>query len=403
MMERTVSTVGVIAVIVVAAGGIGTVGFLYMDSNQRYATLQAQFDSLMEDYDNLTTQYENLLLSYNLLQGNYDDLQTSYDDLEEDFNFTVSEYDLLYTSYNDLFDDYNILNASYSTLCNYIQNQILPIQMSNWADAARRVHLQAYFDQASSNKEWNMEYEKFCRNLVLHASGQYDAFSDISNALAQALLLGSDTMTLADDAMKVMAHARDNVWDHFPYRWSWHFTGTGAEIYGIDKIVQDCIDNIEYEWDNDITYMQSSPEWDYPKHPVETAFRKMGDCEDQAMLCAAYLERDYYVDSLIDVYYETILCLIHDDDHRDYTELYHSGLLVHIDDTAAFTAAYPSCGLWNLGSNDPYYPSYTWCFIDPTWDTPFGTEPAWLDDYIDNGMTEDVITFAICELGGAVW
>ncbi|GAG55124.1 unnamed protein product, partial [marine sediment metagenome] len=31
---------------------------------------------------------------------------------------------------------------------------------------------------------------------------------------------------------------------------------------------------------------QENPVWDYFKFPVETAFRTMGDCEDQAILDA---------------------------------------------------------------------------------------------------------------------
>ena len=94
----------------------------------------------------------------------------------------------------------------------------------------------------------------------------------------------------------------------------------------------------------------------------------MGDCEDQAILCAAYLESCGY---------ETALAIFHDAENPNFEGgFYHGALLVHIEDTTAYYATY-SASLWSLGGYDPYE-GYTWCWLDTTWDTPFGTKPGWL-------------------------
>ncbi len=72
--------------------------------------------------------------------------------------------------------------------------------------------------------------------------------------------------------------------------------------------------------------------------------------------------------------------IFHDPSHPTEGTFYHGVPLVHIEDTGAFNSMFPSYGLWRF-TNDPYYPEYTWCFLDPTWDVPFGSEPSWLADY----------------------
>ena len=81
---------------------------------------------------------------------------------------------------------------------------------------------------------------------------------------------------------------------------------------------------------------------------------------------------------------------------------YHGSLLFHIEDTGAFYSAYPSAYLWNFGSNEPYDPDYTWCWLDPTQDVPFGTTPPWLQDYIDfsGSISLDNNTIVICDVNG---
>jgi len=387
-MERRYSSALVAALFVVAAGGVGSAGFLYIANSQAYSQLDAQYQTLLSEYD-------ELLQNYSILTGDHEDL-------EQEHNTLTLSYDALVEAYAELGSDYYTLQAKYTAVCEYIRSQILPLQGCTWAEAVRHTHLQEYLDEATDDKSLYVQFAAFCRDLVLHASGQIDLFQDVSGAFAPAMAYGSDTILLCDKAMRLMAHEKDDVWDHFPYRWGWYFYGTGAELYGIDTIVQDCIDSIEYEYDDDITYGQLTPDWDYPKHPVETAFRMMGDCEDQAMLCASYLERDYFLSSSEQVYFQTALAFFHDPDHRNYGEFYHAALLVHIEDTAAFWSSYSGATLWRFGAGDPYYPNYTWCFVDPTWDVPFGSTPSYMDDYLDNGLSFNVFTVAFCDYDGTV-
>lgn len=167
---------------------------------------------------------------------------------------------------------------------------------------------------------------------------------------------------------------------------------TGDEFYDIDRIVDACVYYIVYEYDSHITHGQEYFDWDYIKFPIETAFRLMGDCEDQAIFTATYLESCGF---------ETAIAISHDPDHPTIGEFYHGHLLVHIEDTSAFWALYPSTYLWSL-PYDPYE-GYTWAWIDTTWDVPFGSTPSWLQDYIDLGIiTMDIITIAYCDIGGAI-
>jgi len=112
------------------------------------------------------------------------------------------------------------------------------------------------------------------------------------------------------------------------------------------------------------------------------------------MLCAAYLESCGF---------ETAMAVFHDDDHPTLGEFYHGVLRVHIEDTTAFYLRYPLCSLWRMAESiDPYWPDYTWCWIDPTWSVPLGFEPAWLLPYKVTGISYADMTVAICDLDGAV-
>jgi len=120
------------------------------------------------------------------------------------------------------------------------------------------------------------------------------------------------------------------------------------------------------------------------------------------MLCASYLERDLFLSSSGYIRFQAALAFFHDPDHRDYGDFYHAAVLVHIEDTDAFWSSYSSTSLWRLGTGDPYYPDYTWCFVDPTWYVPFGSTPSYMDAYLDNGLPSSVFTVAFCDYDGTV-
>jgi len=230
---------------------------------------------------------------------------------------------------------------------------------------------------------------EFCRDMVLHDSRQYNVFGDVSNAFSDALAFGNDTMYLAWYIMY-------SIFDSQLVWWGIPLSDGEFDLDDIGlKIIEDCIYEIEYEYDNDIRFGQEDPTWDYPKFPVETVFRTMGDCEDQAILCAAYLESCGF---------ETAINIFHDPNHPTLGVFYHGTVMVHIEDTDVFNILFPDTPLWAFPEIDPYYPpNFTWCQLDPTWDVPFGSIPSWLQDYIDIGeITEDIVSDAICDIDGGI-
>lgn len=303
-----------------------------------------------------------------LKQGNYNELLYNYQTL-------TGDYDTIYDNYQDLLDDYN-------SVCSLIKQQILPIQYGFFAEAVRRYYLPQYLNGKTGKTFYKADAE-FCRDIILHDSDQANSFQNVANAFADALKYGSDTMGLCDNIMSF------TYYDWLP---NWGGYGlTGNELTDIDTIHQWCIDEVEYEYDTNITYGQESPNWDYIKFSVETAFRCMGDCEDQAILDAAYLESCGF---------DTAVAIFHDPSHPTIGEFYHGVCLVHLEDTSSFQSTYPSCNLWRFGSSDPYYPNFTWCFLDPTWDVAFGSEPTWLQDYSSLSFT--FMSVAFCDIGGAI-
>ena len=366
----------------------------YTDLLADYRVLSGDFDNLSSHYQILSGNYDDLLSDYQELSGDYDNLSSDYQVLFGNYNDLLSEYLVLSGNFTDLLSDYQDLNndyqnikSKYNALVDYLSHQILPVQYSTFAEAVRRNYLPIYLDN-STVKDWYAGFGKYCRDVILHDSLQNNSFTAVSYAFDEILKFGNDTMSLADFIMY------ETFWDWLP---NWGGFGlTGNELTDIDTIHQWCIDEIDYEYDEYITYGQDSPTWDYPKFSVETAFRTMGDCEDQAILEATYLESCGY---------ETAFVVNHDPDHPTLGAFYHGNLLVHIEDISAFKSAYPSAYLWNLGSNDPYNPDYTWCWLDPTWDVPFGTTPSWLQDYIDfdGGVYFDNCTIVLCDVNGTIF
>lgn len=312
-------------------------------------------------------------------------IDDKYDELTGEYTELLNNYQVLTGDYNTLFDSYQDLQNSYDAICSVIKQSILPVQYCVFAEAVRRYYKDIYIG-GLSGKSYYMAFVEFCRDIILHDSSQYNSFVDVSNAFSDALKYGSDTMGLCYQIMY------GTFWDWLPNWDGWGLTGN--ELTDIDTIVDWCINEIDYEYDSDITDGQEYFDGDYIKFPVETAFRTLGDCEDQAILCAAHLESCGF---------ETAISIFHDPSHPTLGEFYHGVPLVHIEDTSAFESNYPSFNLWRLGYGDPYYPDYTWCYLDPTWDVPFGSEPLWLQDYIDIGsISWDIHSTAFCDIDGNI-
>lgn len=321
-------------------------------------------------------------VNHDSLSSDYMDLFNDLQNLESNYSQLLSNYQILTGDYNTLFDNYEDLESQYNSVCSTIKQQILPAQYSFFAEAVRRYYMPIYLEGKIGKTYWK-SFTEFCRDIILHDIEQENSFSTVSNAFSDALRFDDDTMYLAWYVM-------DWTFQHqFSY---WGIDLTFNELTNIDIIVDQCINEIDYEYDSDIIDGQEYFDWDYIKFPVETAFRTFGDCEDQAILCSAYLESCDF---------ETAIAIIHDPSHPTEGEFYHAACLVHIEDTSTFSSTYPSCDLWNLGSNDPYYPDYTWCWLDSTWDVPFGSEPSWVQDY-GGSLSWDICSIAFCDIYGTI-
>ena len=382
---------------------------LIADLNSDIAALEAERDNLVIDLATMTTErdnlvialsdmtlerdnlqllYDGLLIDIAVLQVAYDALEASiialqadYDNLEADYNALLGDYQILSDAKDALQTQFDALSIAYDYTINTIKQSILPVQYNIFAEAVRRYYIPIYLEGLSGKEYW-MAFAEFCRDIVLHDSKQYNAFSTVSNIFSDALKYGYDTMLLSDAIM-------DNVFDFCGTINYWDMDLSGNELIGIDTVVQECINNIDYEYDLDITTGQETFDWDYIKFPVETAFRTMGDCEDQAILCSAYLESCGF---------ETTIAISHDPSHPTLGEFYHGHLLVRIENPSAFWTLYPTTSLWTIPFSEDI-----WCWLDPTWDIPFGSTPSWLQDYIDFGIiTEDIMTLAFCNINGAV-
>lgn len=365
----------------------------YNDLLEEYDLLLTSFNNLQEDYNTLQDEYDDLQFDYNQLDDMYQNLNIAYQNLQDDYNSLQSDYNILQSDfdaltlqYNDLLANYNDLQDELDAYRNFINQLILPAQYLVFSEAVRRQYMPLYLEGKTDNTYWRA-FAEYCRDVVLHDSQQENSFQTVSNAFIGSLKYDSDTMILAFEIMY------NTFYDWLPNWDGWALSGN--EITDINTVHQWCVDEIEYEYDTDIIVGQNGFIYDYIKFPVETAFRTMGDCEDQAILDAAYLESCGF---------ETSIAVFHDDAHPLYGSFYHGTLLVHIEDTTAFNSAYPSGVLWNFGPSDPYYEDgYTWCWLDPTWDTPFGSIPAWLQGYIDgDGISTAFCSIAICDIDGTI-
>jgi len=380
--------------------------------NETYNNLSADFQDLQANYDSLMQTYDTLVQDYEDLQSNYVSLQEQYTVLEDLYDSLLSAYNNLQISFDELqldFDNlqvaYTILQAQYDTLADTIQQMILPAQYMVFAEAVRRY----YFDDYTLMYGTWPGFTRFCRDVILHDSssvfadtiypqyatpyGQPDIwFSDVSNALSDVLTPyggdGSDTCVLA---ARCLAHLLD---DNGLTYFGWDGI-TGDPLTDIGIIIDQCNTVIDYEYDSTLDIDRIPYSYDYIKFPVETAFRTMGDCEDQAMLAAAYLESCGF---------DAMMVTIHDPDWNGGSGLYHGVPMVFWPDAWGTRPA----GTWGFSfSGDGIkYNDGWWMFLDTTWDTPFGTDPAWLQWYVDTDLNivfdSSKFTYAVCDINGWV-
>jgi hypothetical protein len=102
----------VITVVLVAV--IAVQGFLYLNLNSSYNTLDANHKLLTSEHQNLTTDYNTLTNQYSALQSEhrtiqdrYDSLQSSYYSLQSDFNSLELSHNSYVSSYDNLRNQIN--------------------------------------------------------------------------------------------------------------------------------------------------------------------------------------------------------------------------------------------------------------------------------------------------------
>ena len=83
-----------------------------------YNEMLANYTSLQADYQSLLDEYNGLLINYSSLFANYTVLLSEHNQLTNDYNSQVSNYQSLLTQYNKLSDDYDSLNANYRSKIN---------------------------------------------------------------------------------------------------------------------------------------------------------------------------------------------------------------------------------------------------------------------------------------------
>ncbi len=83
-----------------------------------YYALWEDYTSLQADYQSKLNEYNELLVNYSSLFANYTALLSEHNQLTNNYNSQVSTYQSLLTQYNKLSDDYDSLNANYRSKIN---------------------------------------------------------------------------------------------------------------------------------------------------------------------------------------------------------------------------------------------------------------------------------------------
>ena len=141
-----------------------------------FALTVDKYDGLSGDYDELYIDYLELLNDFNRLDEQYFILTGEHIELEDIYNTLSDNYRILLDTYNTLSDNYNNLSIAYDSVCDIIKQSILPVQYCFFAESVRRYYMPIYCEGLSGKLYWKA-FAEFCRDIILHDSGQYNAFS----------------------------------------------------------------------------------------------------------------------------------------------------------------------------------------------------------------------------------
>jgi len=194
----------------------------------------------------------------------------------------------------------------------------------------------------------NDEKLAFYVDLILHASKQHNAFTEV------------DTIFEENNWNFVTGNSMDEVWycvnNYFSYMTRWNGSN---EIYEVFSTA--CY--IDYRFDNETLGIIGN-DIDYIQSPLETIYRDGGDCEDLAIYGATLFENNGY---------NTLIAIIHDDAYP-YTEektngLHHAFFFVEMDHYAD--------KFWYFEDETRY-----WFLMDIDWMRyDVGITPSWLYKY----------------------
>ena len=119
-----------------------------------YNEMLAKYTSLQADYQSLLDEYNGLLINYSSLFANYTALLSEHNQLTNDYNSQVSNYQSLLTQYNKLSDDYDSLNANYRSKINdytALQSDYNEVNITRYDLQASYTTLNSVYDALNDN------------------------------------------------------------------------------------------------------------------------------------------------------------------------------------------------------------------------------------------------------------
>lgn len=225
------------------------------------------------------------------------------------------------------------------------------------------VKMMYYYDYVRQNLRSGLRNPELNSYIVLHDTGQYNYFANIDKKLGNVWQT-NNSMTEFEATLKMF-----ESW--FDY---WKKDHSSHELYN------NLLSKITYFYDKDFVN-GTDQYYDYAKSAIETIFSSIGDCEDQAILTATFLEAAGY---------ETIICSVRDINQTGvFEDFRHAFLWVKV---VNFSYQYLNADLWRFGEGD-----FEWLLLEPTGSTVYGSTASWIASYDDNNYTswEDIFQWRV--------
>jgi len=121
----------------------------FSEMQRLYDEMLANYTTLQADYETLLNECNGLLANYTSLSTNYTALQNEHNQLTADYNSKVAAYEALLAQYNTLSGDYNTLDSDYSSQRsshNALQSAYDLLNSTRYSLQANYTSLQAVYD-----------------------------------------------------------------------------------------------------------------------------------------------------------------------------------------------------------------------------------------------------------------